>query len=153
MGNPSDGFYGKTIALSISNFWADVTIFESAKLVHTYFVKLAHTECWILYSGGLWRGFWFGDLVDLVNITKLKTCQYRYLHAPIALRIQIIKFNTYVESQFAKFNTRQTSLSLPRNWPCIRWMIQLSLAVSLISPESAERRGKFAHAPVINHLN
>ena len=108
MGNPSDGFYGKTIALSISNFWADVTIFESAKLVHTYFVKLAHTECWILYSGGLWRGFWFGDLVDLVNITKLKTCQYRYLHAPIALRIQIIKFNTYVESQFAKFNTRQT---------------------------------------------
>ena len=35
MGNPSDGFYGKTIALSISNFWADVTIFESAKLVCT----------------------------------------------------------------------------------------------------------------------
>ena len=33
MGNPSDGFYGKTIALSISNFWADVTIYESAKLV------------------------------------------------------------------------------------------------------------------------
>ena len=53
MGNPSDGFYGKTIALSISNFWADVTIFESAKLVRTYTVKLAHTE----YSGELWRGF------------------------------------------------------------------------------------------------
>ena len=26
MGNPSDGFYGKTIALSIENFWAEVTI-------------------------------------------------------------------------------------------------------------------------------
>ena len=26
MGNPSDGFYGKTIALSIDNFWAEVTI-------------------------------------------------------------------------------------------------------------------------------
>ena len=34
MGNPSDGFHGKTIALSIANFWAEVTIIESAKLVH-----------------------------------------------------------------------------------------------------------------------
>ena len=33
IGNPSDGFNGKTISLSISNFWADVTIMESAKLV------------------------------------------------------------------------------------------------------------------------
>ena len=33
MGNPSDGFYGKTISLSIANFWTDVTIEESAKLV------------------------------------------------------------------------------------------------------------------------
>ena len=32
MGNPSDGFYGKTISLSIKNFWADVTIQESDKL-------------------------------------------------------------------------------------------------------------------------
>ncbi len=33
MGNPSDGFHGKTISLSIANFWADVTIQESSKLV------------------------------------------------------------------------------------------------------------------------
>ncbi|XP_046854466.1 uncharacterized protein LOC124447545 [Xenia sp. Carnegie-2017] len=33
VGNPSDGFYGKTIALSISNFWAEVSISESEKLV------------------------------------------------------------------------------------------------------------------------
>ncbi|CBY18920.1 unnamed protein product [Oikopleura dioica] len=32
MGNPSDGFYGKTIALSIKNFWASATIQESASL-------------------------------------------------------------------------------------------------------------------------
>ncbi|MCL4125542.1 UNVERIFIED_CONTAM: hypothetical protein GTU68_028943 [Idotea baltica] len=32
MGNPSDGFYGKTISLSISNFWAEVTIEESPTL-------------------------------------------------------------------------------------------------------------------------
>ena len=35
MGNPSDGFYGKTISLSIENFWAEVTIAESSKLVST----------------------------------------------------------------------------------------------------------------------
>ncbi|XP_033969270.1 uncharacterized protein LOC117468988 [Trematomus bernacchii] len=29
MGNPSDGFNGKTIAMSISNFWAEVTLVES----------------------------------------------------------------------------------------------------------------------------
>jgi glucuronokinase len=32
VGNPSDGFFGKTIALSIANFWAEVTIYESSKL-------------------------------------------------------------------------------------------------------------------------
>jgi hypothetical protein len=33
IGNPSDGFFGKTISLSIANFWAEVTIYESEKLV------------------------------------------------------------------------------------------------------------------------
>lgn len=33
MGNPSDGFFGKTISLSISNFWAEVTIVESSRVV------------------------------------------------------------------------------------------------------------------------
>lgn len=33
MGNPSDGFNGKTIAMSISNFWAEVTLVESQTLV------------------------------------------------------------------------------------------------------------------------
>ena len=33
MGNPSDGFNGKTIALTIANFWAEVNIAESEKLV------------------------------------------------------------------------------------------------------------------------
>eukprot|EP00040_Diaphanoeca_grandis_P030246 m.178400 g.178400 ORF g.178400 m.178400 type:complete len:622 (-) comp31938_c0_seq1:184-2049(-) len=32
LGNPSDGFFGKTISLSIQNFWAQVTIKESEKL-------------------------------------------------------------------------------------------------------------------------
>ena len=33
MGNPSDGFNGKTISLSIRNYWAQATIEPSATLV------------------------------------------------------------------------------------------------------------------------
>lgn len=36
MGNPSDGFFGKAVSLSISNFWAEVTIVESEKLVRDH---------------------------------------------------------------------------------------------------------------------
>lgn len=32
LGNPSDGFFGKTISLSIANFWAEATIAESEEL-------------------------------------------------------------------------------------------------------------------------
>ena len=38
IGNPSDGFYGKTISMSISNFWAEVTIVESEKLVSVFVI-------------------------------------------------------------------------------------------------------------------
>lgn len=33
MGNPSDGFNGKTIAMTIANFWAEVTLLETQTLV------------------------------------------------------------------------------------------------------------------------
>jgi len=32
LGNPSDGFFGKTIAVSLANFWAEVSIVGSARL-------------------------------------------------------------------------------------------------------------------------
>jgi glucuronokinase len=32
MGNPSDGFFGKTISMSISNFWAEVRLWPSHRL-------------------------------------------------------------------------------------------------------------------------
>lgn len=32
LGNPSDGFFGKTISVSVSNFWAEVSIVASARL-------------------------------------------------------------------------------------------------------------------------
>jgi glucuronokinase len=30
MGNPSDGFFGKTVATTIDNFWADAWVWPSA---------------------------------------------------------------------------------------------------------------------------
>ncbi len=36
MGNPSDGFNGKTIAMTITNFWAEVMLMESQTLVNNY---------------------------------------------------------------------------------------------------------------------
>ena len=44
-GNPSDGYNGKTISLSIANFWASVSIEPSAKLVRVmrpcHYLRLA----------------------------------------------------------------------------------------------------------------
>lgn len=56
MGNPSDGFYGKTISLSISNFWAEVTITESSKVKLTPHPLNDPTE--------------FGSLSDLYGISR-----------------------------------------------------------------------------------
>ena len=59
MGNPSDGFNGKTISLSIKNFWAEVTIFESARLslIPHLFNDLTvfDSATLFLYSGGGWK--------------------------------------------------------------------------------------------------
>ena len=32
VGNPSDGFFGKTIAVAVENFWAEVSIRQSAAI-------------------------------------------------------------------------------------------------------------------------
>ena len=48
MGNPSDGFNGKTIAMSISNFWAEITLVESETLVphaHMHAHTRRHAQC------------------------------------------------------------------------------------------------------------
>lgn len=50
MGNPSDGFNGKTIAMSISNFWAEVTLVESQTLV-TQFLISTYPEAKTLQLG------------------------------------------------------------------------------------------------------
>ncbi|XP_063293094.1 uncharacterized protein LOC134578052 isoform X2 [Pelobates fuscus] len=56
IGNPSDGYYGKTISMSIANFWAEVTISESKKLVLVPHPLNDPTE--------------FGSLLDLFYISR-----------------------------------------------------------------------------------
>uniref|UniRef100_A0A671RJ40 Glucuronokinase with putative uridyl pyrophosphorylase n=1 Tax=Sinocyclocheilus anshuiensis TaxID=1608454 RepID=A0A671RJ40_9TELE len=56
MGNPSDGFNGKTIAMSIANFWAEVTLIESQTLVLLPHPLNDPTE--------------FGSLQDLFRISR-----------------------------------------------------------------------------------
>ena len=56
MGNPSDGFFGKTISLSIRNFWAEVSISESTKLS-----LIPHPIC---------DPTEFGSLADLYGISE-----------------------------------------------------------------------------------
>jgi len=56
LGNPSDGFYGKTIALSIANYWAEVTIIESEH-IHLKRHKLNDPTD-------------FGSLADLHSVSK-----------------------------------------------------------------------------------
>ena len=62
IGNPSDGFYGKTISFTVSNFWAEVTITESPRLVshHTRLQLLhthAHTHRLLGWYGRIERAF------------------------------------------------------------------------------------------------
>ena len=56
IGNPSDGFHGKTISMSIANFWADVTIKASEKLILVPHPLNDPTE--------------FGSLADLHGISR-----------------------------------------------------------------------------------
>ncbi|KAM8927621.1 uncharacterized protein RCH25_007855 [Pelodytes ibericus] len=56
IGNPSDGYYGKTISMSIANFWAEVTISESKTLILVPHPLNDPTE--------------FGSLLDLYYISR-----------------------------------------------------------------------------------
>ncbi|XP_053307343.1 uncharacterized protein LOC128469553 [Spea bombifrons] len=56
VGNPSDGYFGKTISMSIANFWAEVTISESPTLVLLPHPLNDPTE--------------FGSLLDLFYISR-----------------------------------------------------------------------------------
>ncbi|XP_006807282.1 glucuronokinase with putative uridyl pyrophosphorylase [Neolamprologus brichardi] len=68
MGNPSDGFNGKTIAMTIANFWAEVTLLETQTLVLVPHPLNDPTE--------------FGSLQDLFCISRKEGCVCSQLTEP-----------------------------------------------------------------------
>ena len=101
LGNPSDGFFGKTIAVSVANFWAEVSIVASARLRLVPHPLNDPNE--------------FGSLADLHGISRKEgyqgglillqaTCKRFYEHcsqAGIALarRNFTLRYNTNVPRQ------------------------------------------------------
>lgn len=72
MGNPSDGFFGKTLSLSIKNFWAEVSICESARLVRQWIMPTVQLMCTdkVLEPHPLNDPTEFGSLADLYGISR-----------------------------------------------------------------------------------
>ncbi|XP_039271048.2 uncharacterized protein LOC120345593 [Styela clava] len=99
MGNPSDGFYGKTISLSISNFWADVTIMESEKLVLTPHPLNDPTT--------------FGSLQDLHGISRKEG----YLGGLRLLQATCKKFYEYCNDKGIALYKKNFTLSYDTNIP------------------------------------
>ncbi|KAK3744354.1 hypothetical protein QZH41_016482, partial [Actinostola sp. cb2023] len=104
MGNPSDGFNGKTISLSIANFWAEVTIQESQQLVLVPHPLNDPTE--------------FGSLGDLHGISRKEG----YLGGLRLLQATCKKFYQYCYEKgiaLAKKNfTLKYDTNIPRQVVC-----------------------------------
>ncbi|XP_072886112.1 glucuronokinase with putative uridyl pyrophosphorylase isoform X2 [Hemitrygon akajei] len=99
MGNPSDGFNGKTIAMTISNFWADVTIQESKKVVLIPHPLNDPTE--------------FGSLQDLYGISRKEG----YLGGLRLLQATCKKFYQYCSEQGIALAKRNFTLKYDTNIP------------------------------------
>ncbi|XP_048588400.1 glucuronokinase 1 isoform X2 [Nematostella vectensis] len=99
MGNPSDGYNGKTISMSIANFWAEVTIQESEQLVLVPHPLNDPTE--------------FGSLGDLHGISRKEG----YLGGLRLLQATCKKFYQYCYEQGIALAKRNFSLRYDTNIP------------------------------------
>nr|XP_045582385.1 probable glucuronokinase 2 isoform X1 [Procambarus clarkii] len=99
MGNPSDGFHGKTISLSIANFWAEATIAESSKLRLIPHPVNDPTE--------------FGSLSDLYGISDKEG----YLGGLRLLQATCKKFYYYCAERGIALTRRNFTLSYDTNIP------------------------------------
>ncbi|XP_040182063.1 probable glucuronokinase 2 isoform X2 [Rana temporaria] len=99
IGNPSDGYYGKTISMSISNFWAEVTIAESKKLVLVPHPLNDPTE--------------FGSLLDLFYISRKEG----YLGGLRLLQATCKKFYQYCSEKGIALSKQNFTLKYNVNIP------------------------------------
>ncbi|XP_054650708.1 glucuronokinase with putative uridyl pyrophosphorylase isoform X2 [Dunckerocampus dactyliophorus] len=99
MGNPSDGFNGKTIAMSISNFWAEVTLVKSQTLVLLPHPLNDPTE--------------FGSLQDLFSISRKEG----YLGGLRLLQATCKKFYQFCSKQGIALTKQNFTLKYDTNIP------------------------------------
>ncbi|CAG6007621.1 unnamed protein product [Menidia menidia] len=99
MGNPSDGFNGKTIAMTISNFWAEVTLVESQTLVLVPHPLNDPTE--------------FGSLQDLFCISRKEG----YLGGLRLLQATCKKFYQFCSKQGIALTKQNFTLKYDTNIP------------------------------------
>ena len=99
MGNPSDGFFGKTISLSILNFWAEATIWESPRLTLVPHPLCDPTE--------------FGSLADLHGISSREG----YLGGLRLLQAACKKFYHHCSTRGIALPRRNFSLRYDTNIP------------------------------------
>lgn len=99
MGNPSDGFNGKTIAMSIANFWAEVTLMESQTLVLLPHPLNDPTE--------------FGSLQDLFRISRKEG----YLGGLRLLQATCKKFYQFCSEQGIALSKQNFTLKYDTNIP------------------------------------
>lgn len=85
LGNPSDGYFGKTIAFSVRNFRARVILYPSARLE----IKLAKADLPIfenleeLYSVTRWRGYYGGiRIIQALIVRFLDFCRDHRIELP-----------------------------------------------------------------------
>ncbi|XP_017289322.1 glucuronokinase with putative uridyl pyrophosphorylase isoform X2 [Kryptolebias marmoratus] len=99
IGNPSDGFNGKTIAMSISNFWAEVTLIESQTLILVPHPLNDPTE--------------FGSLQDLFCISR----QEGYLGGLRLLQATCKKFYQFCSKRGIALTKQNFTLKYDTNIP------------------------------------
>ncbi|XP_057206309.1 glucuronokinase with putative uridyl pyrophosphorylase isoform X1 [Triplophysa rosa] len=99
MGNPSDGFNGKTIAMTIANFWAEVTLMESQTLVLLPHPLNDPTE--------------FGSLQDLFRISRKEG----YLGGLRLLQATCKKFYQFCSEQGIALSKQNFTLKYDTNIP------------------------------------
>ncbi|XP_061073037.1 glucuronokinase with putative uridyl pyrophosphorylase isoform X2 [Conger conger] len=99
MGNPSDGFNGKTIAMTICNFWAEVTLTESQSLVLLPHPLNDPTE--------------FGSLQDLFCISRKEG----YLGGLRLLQATCKKFYQFCSKQGIALTKQNFTLKYDTNIP------------------------------------
>lgn len=99
MGNPSDGMYGKTLGLTVSNFWAEVHLSASERVV--------------LHPHPLYDPSEFGSLSDLHKVCKKEG----YMGGMRLLQATLKRFSEYCTTNGIALSSRNFEVRYDTNIP------------------------------------